>query len=53
VINPGETKTVTFTGFDNIAFSTQTTLLVSVEPVPGEENTNNNTAEFPIIFTLG
>jgi CARDB len=53
VINPGETKTVTFTGFDNIAFSTQTTLLVSVEPVPGEANTDNNTREFPIIFTLG
>jgi CARDB len=53
VINPGETKTVTFTGFDNIAFSTQTTLLVSVEPVPGEENTDNNTREYQIIFTLG
>jgi hypothetical protein len=53
VINPGETKTVTFNGFDNIAFSTQTTLLVSVEPVPGEANTDNNTREFPIIFTLG
>ena len=53
VINPGETKTVTFSGFDNIAFSTQTTLLVSVEPVPGETNTDNNTLEFPIIFTLG
>ena len=53
VINPGETKRVRFTGFDNIAFSTQTTLLVSVEPVPGEQNTNNNTREFPIIFTLG
>jgi CARDB len=53
VINPGETKTVTFSGFDNIAFSTLTTLLVSVEPVPGETNTDNNTSEFPIIFTLG
>jgi CARDB len=53
IINPGETKTVTFTGFDNIAFSTQTTLLVSVEPVQGETNTDNNTREFPIIFTLG
>ena len=53
VINPGETKRVRFTGFDNIAFSTQTTLLVTVEPVPGEQNTNNNTREFPIIFTLG
>jgi hypothetical protein len=53
VINQGETKRVRFTGFDNIAFSTQTTLLVTVEPVPGEQNTNNNTREFPIIFTLG
>jgi CARDB len=53
IINPGETKTVTFSGFDNIAFSTQTTLLVSVEPVQGEANTDNNTLEFPIIFTLG
>jgi hypothetical protein len=53
VINPNETKTVRFTGFDNIAFSTQTTLLVTVEPVPGEKNTNNNTREYPIIFTLG
>ena len=53
VINQGETKRVRFTGFDNIAFSTQTTLLVTVEPVPGEQNTNNNTREFPVIFTLG
>jgi len=53
VINPGETQRVTFSGFDNLAFSTQTTMLVTVEPVPGEQNSNNNSAEFPIIFTLG
>lgn len=52
VINPGETKTVTFTGFDNLAFSTQTTLQVQVEPVEGESNTNNNTYEYSVIFTL-
>jgi hypothetical protein len=52
VINPGETKTVRFTGFENLEFSAQTTLQVQVEPVEGEQNTNNNTVEYPIIFTL-
>jgi hypothetical protein len=52
VINPGETKTVRFTGFENLEFSAQTTLQVQVEPVEGENNTNNNTVEYPIIFTL-
>ncbi|HSE80122.1 MAG TPA: CARDB domain-containing protein [Gaiellaceae bacterium] len=52
VINPGETKTVRFSNFDNLQFSTQTTLQVQVEPVQGEQNTDNNTREYPIIFTL-
>jgi hypothetical protein len=52
VINPGETKTVRFSNFDNLQFSTQTTLQVQVEPVQSEQNTNNNTREYPIIFTL-
>jgi hypothetical protein len=52
VINPGETKTVTFTDFEALEFSAQTTLQVQVEPVEGESNTNNNTVEYPIIFTL-
>ena len=37
VIASGETKTVRFSGFEEIAFSTQTTLSVTVEPVPGED----------------
>ena len=36
VINPGETKTVTFTDFEALEFSAQTTLQVQVEPVEGE-----------------
>jgi CARDB len=52
VINPGEEKTVTFTGFENLEFSAQTTLQVQVEPVEGEANTDNNTVEYPIMFTL-
>jgi hypothetical protein len=52
-IDPGDTKTVTFRSFGSLSFSTQTTLRVNVDPVPGEENTNNNTAQYPVIFTLG
>lgn len=52
VINPTETTTVTFTDFANITFGEPTTLKVSVKPVPGEENTSNNSVEYPVIFTL-
>lgn len=53
VINPGETKTVTFRNFGELSFGTSTVLQVSVEPVQGETNKGNNTAEYPVIFTLG
>jgi hypothetical protein len=52
VINPNQTTTVTFTDFANITFGEPTTLTVSVRPVPGEENTSNNSVEYPVIFTL-
>jgi hypothetical protein len=52
-INPGETKTVTFTGFGTIDFAGGSVLKVIVEPVGGEQNTSNNTAEYTVIFTLG
>jgi CARDB protein len=53
LIDPGETKTVTFTGFGQIDFSGGSVLKVSVEPVAGEQNTSNNTAQYKVIFTLG
>jgi hypothetical protein len=53
LINPGETKTVIFKGLGSLSFGTRTTLKVNVEPVTGETNTSNNTAEYPLIFTLG
>ena len=53
IINPGDTKSVTFTDLSGLAFGPRTILKVTVEPVPGEENTNNNTAEYVVIFTLG
>ncbi|HEU4448691.1 MAG TPA: CARDB domain-containing protein [Gaiellaceae bacterium] len=53
LIDPGETETVTFRDFPDISFSTRSTLRVTVEPVAGERNTGNNTAQYPVIFTLG
>ena len=52
LINPGETKTVTFRDFGELSFATSTILKVTIEPVQGETNTSNNTAEYPVIFTF-
>jgi hypothetical protein len=50
----GQTKTVTFTNLDiNGLFGLPTTVKVDVEPVPGEAKTNNNSAEYKVIFSLG
>lgn len=53
LINPGDTEVVTFGDLGPVSFSTRTTLQVNVEPVPGEERTENNTAQYSVIFTLG
>jgi hypothetical protein len=53
LINPGDTKVVTFREFGTLSFTTRSTLKVNVEPVAGEQNTSNNTAEYSVIFTLG
>jgi CARDB len=53
IINPGETKIVTFRNLGPPSFGTRVTVKVNVEPVSGESNTTNNTAEYPAIFTLG
>ena len=53
VINPGESKTVTFSDLGQVAFATKTTVKVDVQPVEGEANTDNNSAEYPVIFSLG
>jgi hypothetical protein len=51
-INPGEQKTVTLRNIGAVAFATRTTVKVEVQPVPGEHNTSNNTADYPVIFSL-
>jgi hypothetical protein len=53
LINPGDTKTLTFGDLGQVSFSTRTVVKVNVEPVAGEQNTGNNTAEYVVIFTLG
>jgi hypothetical protein len=53
IINPGETKTVVFRDFPSVDFGERRTLRVDVDPVPEEENTTNNSAEYPVIFSLG
>jgi hypothetical protein len=52
VIDPGETKVVTFSDFPDFPFGENTTVQVSVKPVPGETNTGNNSAEYPVVFSL-
>lgn len=53
LINPDETKTVVFSNIGTVPFAERTTVTVEVEPVPTESTTDNNTAEYPVIFSLG
>lgn len=51
-LNPGDTTTVTFHNISNVNFSTPATIKVEVEPVAGESNTGNNSADYPVIFSV-
>jgi hypothetical protein len=53
VINPGETKTVTFANIGQPPFGVKTEVKVTVEPVKGEQNVSNNSATYPAIFSIG
>jgi hypothetical protein len=54
VINPQQKKVVTFAGI-NVSgfFAVKSHLRIDVSPVPGEVKTENNTASYPVIFSLG
>jgi hypothetical protein len=52
VIDPGEMKVVTFSDFPDFPFGEDVTVQVSVKPVAGETNTGNNSAEYPVVFSL-
>jgi len=53
LINPGEQKTLIFRNLGTPKFVERTTLTVEVKPVPNEQRTNNNSAQYPVIFSLG
>ena len=53
LINPGEQKTVAFHNLGQVQFATRTTVKVDVQPVPEEKNAANNSAQYPVIFSLG
>ena len=53
LINPGESKTVTFGNLGQPPFGVRTTIKVYVQPVPGEKNIGNNSADYPVVFSLG
>jgi hypothetical protein len=52
VINPSESKTLTFANLGQVPFASQTTITVDVATVPGEVNKQNNTAAYQVIFSL-
>jgi hypothetical protein len=53
VIDPGQVKTVIFRNLGQVPFAAKTTLKVDIAPVPGEAKTDNNSASYPVIFSLG
>jgi len=52
LLDIAETKTVTFKDFPDPPFGEKTSVQVSVKPVQAESNTVNNSAEYPVIFSL-
>jgi hypothetical protein len=52
LLDIGEVKTVTFKDFPEVPFGEKTSVQVSVKPVQSEQNTGNNSAEYPVIFSL-
>jgi hypothetical protein len=53
IINPDETKSVVFRDFPSVDFGERRVMRIDVDPVPGEAKTDNNSAEYPVIFSLG
>jgi hypothetical protein len=51
-LNPGEETTVTFKNLPTPSFASPDTLKVEVQPVNGETFTSNNSADYPVIFTV-
>jgi hypothetical protein len=52
LIDPGEIVPVPFKVGTLVPFGETVSIKVDVDPVPGETRTTNNTAEYPVIFSL-
>jgi hypothetical protein len=52
LINPNETKVLTFRDLGQPPFGNKTTVSVDVKPVPFEKNKANNSAQYPVYFSL-
>ena len=54
-IAPKTQQTVSFGNFNlpTAAFGNKATVRVDIAPVPGEQNLSNNSAAYPVFFTLG
>jgi hypothetical protein len=50
-ISPGETRVITFKNFPAPSFDSPAQLKIEVQPVPGETKTDNNSADYPVIFS--
>jgi hypothetical protein len=51
-LNTGDQTTVTFRNFPQVNFSTPATIKIEVTPVAGETKTDNNSADYPVIFSV-
>ena len=51
-LNQGDQTTVTFRNFPQVNFSTPATIKIEVTPVAGETKTDNNSADYPVIFSV-
>jgi hypothetical protein len=53
LIDSGDEQTVTFTDLGSPDLDQNTSLTVEVDPVPRESNTDNNTENYPVQFSVG
>jgi hypothetical protein len=51
-LNSGDETTVTFRNFPQVNFSTPATIKIEVTPVAGETKTDNNSADYLVIFSV-
>jgi hypothetical protein len=51
-LNPGDETTVTFRNIPQPSFASPATIKVEISPVAGETNTGNNSADYPVLFSV-